>query len=204
MNGQEKQTLLDEGINAVQAALTVYSHENNPLNWAKAQQLLGTFLYSKQGHAEKASLIEMIKAAIDAFRASLEIYTKENNENDWARSEYELGMAITSLFDISQEEINSDSVVSALTALKSALEVYDIDKYPQGWALANFGIAYTYYLSARSLEDKNNQVAQLHVAYQILESVLNSHILNTAQENHALPTRLFQQIKNDLATLENT
>jgi hypothetical protein len=176
---------------------------NNPLKWAQAQHLLGTFLFHKEGLLEIPLQIETIKIAINAFRSTLEIYTKEKNENEWARSQYDLGMAITSLFEMSQENINPELVVSALTALQSALEVYNSDQYPNKWVLANIGIAYIYYISAWFIEDKDMQIVQLRKAYHVIESVLTSHILITTQESQSLPVTLFQQIKEVLAKLEN-
>ena len=123
--------------------------------------------------------------------------------NDWARSQYDLGIAIASLFEISHENINPVLVASALTALQSALEVYNSDQYPREWTLANISIAYTYYISAWFIEDKNEQVALLREALRILESVLTSHISNTTQEEGTLPIRLNQQIKEYLAKIEN-
>ncbi len=200
-DSQKRQTLLDEGLDASKAALSIYTHENNPLNYAKAEQLLGTFLFLKTFPSDDALQIETIKAAISAFRSALEIFTKENSMTDWAQTQHALGDAITSLFELLQENITPDLVFSAIKAYQSALEVYTPENNPSSWARANIGIALTYHVSTLFMEDKNKQVALLHEAHRILDSVLISH--TPTREEHIFLTMLIQRIKDDLDKIEN-
>src|SRR5258708_23537740 len=82
---QKRQTLLDEGLDASKAALSIYTHENNPLNYAKAEQLLGTFLFLKAFPSDHALQIETIKEDINAVLSPLETFTKEDTTTDWAQ-----------------------------------------------------------------------------------------------------------------------
>ncbi len=201
---QERQPLLDEGLNASQAALSVYSHENKPLNYAKAEQLLGTFLFYNDFPSDSALQIERIQAAINAFRSALEIFTKENSVSDWAQTQYALGNAITSLFDLLQENITYELVAEAIKAYQSALEVFTPEKNPKEWAGANIGLAVTYHVSSLHVMDKSIQVALLHEAQRNLDSVLTIQNSNSPQEVTMFAKMLFQRIEDDIDTIENT
>ncbi|MEG4144363.1 tetratricopeptide repeat protein, partial [Microcoleus sp. Pol12B5] len=80
---------LERAIAFYTAALTVYTREAFPQDWAMTQNNLGV-AYSNRIRGEKAENIEM---AIGYFTAALTVYTREAFPQDWAMTQNNLGEA---------------------------------------------------------------------------------------------------------------
>src|ERR1019366_4283773 len=63
--------------NAYLAALTVYTREQLPQNWATTQNNLGNALDDQAGRSEGAQASQYLQQAIDAYRSALQVRTRE-------------------------------------------------------------------------------------------------------------------------------
>jgi tetratricopeptide (TPR) repeat protein len=78
-----------KAIEAFEAALTVYSKDAYPADWASTQTNLGVAWENRP----TGKIVENVKKAIAAYEAALTVYTKEAYPRDWARTQMNLGNA---------------------------------------------------------------------------------------------------------------
>ncbi|WP_375467171.1 tetratricopeptide repeat protein, partial [uncultured Nostoc sp.] len=79
----------DVAIAGYEIALSVYTRDAFPLDWARTQNNLG-FAYWNRIKGERA---ENLETAIAAYNQVLEIYTRDAFPLDWARTQSNLGLA---------------------------------------------------------------------------------------------------------------
>ena len=110
-----------------EAALTVYTREAFPQNWAKAQSNLGV-AYRKR---IKGSRADNIEAAIKAYEAALTVFTRETFPQNWAMTQHNLGSAYNDRIQGSR----ADNTEAAIKAYEATLTVYTREDFPQDWAM---------------------------------------------------------------------
>jgi tetratricopeptide (TPR) repeat protein len=113
---------LEEALASYRAALEVYTRDQRPLEWARAQNNLGKALRALgEQKGEPAALEE----AVLAYRAALEVYTRDRQPLEWARTHNDLGDALQSL---SKQREDPDILEAAASAYRAALEVESPDQ----------------------------------------------------------------------------
>jgi hypothetical protein len=85
----ERDDNLQRAIAAHEAALTVYTKDSHPLEWAKTQTHLG-HAWRELPTGDKR---ENIRRAIAAYQAALTIYTRDAQPSEWAGAQNKLGEA---------------------------------------------------------------------------------------------------------------
>jgi CHAT domain-containing protein len=132
----EKADNLERAICAYRKALSVYTPQAFPQEWAMTQNNLGT-AYHQRIREEKAENLEL---AIAAFLAALEIRTCEEFPQEWAMTQNNLGNAYRDRLGGEK----ADNIEMAISAYQAALEVYTREAFPQEWAMTqnNLGNAY--------------------------------------------------------------
>jgi len=143
-----KPASLEIAITGYNIALTVYTHENFPVDWAITQNNLGV-AYSDRIKEDKAENIEL---AIKSSQAALEVRTRENFPVEWATTQNNLGNA----YSDSIKEDKADNIELAIKSYQDALEVYTPENFPVEWAMTqnNLGAAYR----DRIKEDKADNI----------------------------------------------
>jgi tetratricopeptide (TPR) repeat protein len=107
---------VEKAIAAYEEALTVYTKETHPIEWAKVQNNLGVALWVwPNGGRVKNS-----KKAIAAFEAALIVYTKEAHPAEWARTQCNLGNTWWGL----RIENKPENVKKAIAAFEAGLPLY--------------------------------------------------------------------------------
>jgi tetratricopeptide (TPR) repeat protein len=127
---------LEWAIGAYKAALTVYTREEAPHNWATGQNGLGT-AYKDRIREDRAANLER---AIDAFEKALTVYTREDAPHDWAMVQNNLGNAYSNRL----RDDRAANLERAIDAFEKALTVYTREDAPHRWATVqnNLGGAY--------------------------------------------------------------
>jgi CHAT domain-containing protein len=127
---------LEIAIAGYEVALTVFTRQEYPGNWAGTQNNLAA-AYTDRIRGEKAENLEI---AIAASEASLEVYTREAFPEYWAMTQNNL--AIAYLYRIRGEK--ADNLEMAIAASEAALSVYIREAFPEYWAMSqnNLGEAY--------------------------------------------------------------
>ena len=136
--GAQKQTVrLEEAVIAFQAALTEWTRERVPRDWARLQHELGRALLLSSDQSKDTARLEQ---AITAFRAALEERRHEHVRTQWANTQQNLGNALLRLGNRSK---GTAELHEAVTAFRAALKERNRHVFPQQWsALQNsLGVA---------------------------------------------------------------
>jgi tetratricopeptide (TPR) repeat protein len=127
---------LENAISIYQRALTLFSREAFPEDWASAQDKLGN-AYSRRIQGKRADNLEL---AIEHYQLALQVFTREAFPKEWARNKGNLGNAY-------RERIRgkgAENLELAIECYQLALQVFTCEDFPEDWASiqGNFGNAY--------------------------------------------------------------
>ncbi|MEG4171714.1 MULTISPECIES: CHAT domain-containing tetratricopeptide repeat protein [unclassified Microcoleus] len=127
---------LEIAITGYEVALTVFTRQEYPENWAITQNNLA-IAYNNRIRGERADNLEM---AISAYREALSVYTRETYPEDWAITQNNLGTAYHQRI----REEQSQNLELAIAAFWASLEIRTRDAFPIDWAMTknNLGNAY--------------------------------------------------------------
>ncbi len=152
----DKASNMEIAITGYETALTVYTREAFPQDWAMTQNNVG-LAYGDRILGERADNIE---SAIAAYESALEVRTREAFPQDWAMTQNNLGNAYSDR--ILGERANN--LESAIAAYENALEVRTREALPQDWAMTqnNLGNAY----GDRILGERANNLESAIAAYE--------------------------------------
>ena len=103
---------------AAEAALQVYGRGATPLDWARANALLGT---AQAVAGEREGSPEWLEAAISSYAAAMTVYTREAAPFDWARMQRNTG-AVLSL--LGEQGKSQAPLLQAVNCYRAALEEY--------------------------------------------------------------------------------
>ncbi|MCA3517385.1 MAG: tetratricopeptide repeat protein [Rhodobacter sp.] len=128
---------LEQAVAAYGAALTEWTQDRVPLNWAMTQNNLGSALRTL-GRREAGTA--RLDRAVAAFRAALTEFTRDRVPLDWARTQNNLGNALLTL---GQREAGTARLEEAEAAYRAALTERTQDRVPLDWAMTqnNLGTA---------------------------------------------------------------
>ncbi len=85
--------LLAQAVDAYRAALTVYTKDALPQDWAITQNNLGAVLQEQGTRTGSEAGRLLLAQAVDAFRAALTVYTKDALPQNWAITQNNLAKA---------------------------------------------------------------------------------------------------------------
>jgi tetratricopeptide (TPR) repeat protein len=124
-------------IESYRNILTITPRERVPLDWAMAQNNLGTALSTL---GERESGTSRLEEAVEAYRAALQERTRERVPLDWAMTQNNLG---TALFRLGERESGTSRLEQAVEAYRAALEEGSRERVPLDWAMTqnNLGTA---------------------------------------------------------------
>ena len=133
-DGESSLALLGQAVDAFRAALTVYTKEAMPADWATAQNNLGNALSVRgQRMGGEAGLV-MLGEAVDAFRAALTIYTETAMPAEWAMVQNNLGVVLRVQGEWTQGEAGLALFGQTVAAYRAALTVYTQATMPAQWS----------------------------------------------------------------------
>ncbi|MBD2139756.1 tetratricopeptide repeat protein [Anabaena sp. FACHB-1237] len=141
---------MEIAITSYEIALTFFTRETSPENWAGTQNNLG-LAYSDRIRGDKAQNLE---DAIAAYTKALEVYTRDDFPVQWATTQNNLGVAYSNRI----RGDKAQNLEDAIAAYTKALEVRTRDDFPVDWAMTqnNLGNAYRNRIrgdKAQNLED---------------------------------------------------
>jgi hypothetical protein len=141
--GAEGAQRLDEAVQAHRQALTVFTRDVLPYDWATTQYNLGLALVrlgEREGGAEGARKLD---EGVQAYRQALTVYTRDDLPQDWAGTQSNLGSALVILVMQKGGAEGARKLDEGVQAYRQALTVYTRDVLPQYWATtqSNLGAA---------------------------------------------------------------
>ncbi|MGK7957187.1 MAG: CHAT domain-containing protein [Crocosphaera sp.] len=140
-------------ITGYEIALTVFTFESFPVNWATAQNNLAN-AYRERIRGETA---ENIEQAITGYTEALKVYTFEAFPVAWAATQNNLALAYS-------ERIRgetAENIEQAITSYTEALKVYTFEAFPVAWAATqnNLAVAYLYRIRGERAENIEQAIA---------------------------------------------
>jgi tetratricopeptide (TPR) repeat protein len=127
---------LEIAITLYQAALTVYTRQAFPYEWAATQNNLGEAYRNRI----KGDRVDNLEQAIGYYQAVLEVYTREAFPQDWAMTQNNLANA----YNVRIKGGRADNLEMAIRYYQAALEVYTREAFPQDWAMTQNNLAIAY------------------------------------------------------------
>jgi CHAT domain-containing protein len=178
-------------IAAYEAALSVYTREAFPFEWAMSQNNLAT-AYSSRIRGEKAHNLEM---AIAAYEAALSVYTREAFPLEWASSQNSLATAY--IYRIRGEK--ADNLERAIAASEASLEVLTRDTFPLEWARSqhNLAAAYNYRIRGEKADNLEMSISAVQASLEVYTR--EAFPLEWASSQHNLATTYSDRIRGEKA-----
>jgi len=171
--------LLNKGIEAFNAALTVFSKENTPAYWIMVQYNLVSLSVAL---CHKAELVEQDKQnqlfdhALQTFRVLLTNHNHDHNPFAWAKAQTVVGAALVlkANFANNQEE-KHNLLDQAIQAHQSALTIYTKESVPLQWARTQFNLGSALSIDANLMlgKDRNKLLTEANEAYHAAVTILS-------------------------------
>ncbi len=148
-----KTSNIEIAITGYKVALTVYTREAFPNEWAGTQIGLG-FAYRNRIRGERA---ENIENTLVAYQAALTVYTREAFPYKWAAMQNGLG----NIYCDRIRGKRAENIENAIAACKEALKVYTREAFPYDWAATqqNLGNAYCERIRGEIAENIEHAIA---------------------------------------------
>lgn len=120
---------LTRAVAAYEAALTIWTKESAPIDWARTQDNLGS-VFAALG--ESSGDADNVSKAIAAYQAALSVRTREQLPRDWAQTQTNLGTVLRL-----QGERQDDPMtrLEAIEAFQAALTIWNPESEPFTWAV---------------------------------------------------------------------
>ena len=147
-------------ISLYESALTVYTNQNSPTEWARINNNLGT-AYTVRIIENKSANIEK---AIRCYSFALGVYSLKTSPQDWAMTQNNLGAAYRHRIELDK----SENLENAILCYNAALSVYDKRSFPVDRATAQYNLANVY---CDRLED--NKAENIEIAIEFYENALS-------------------------------
>ena len=131
--GTDIQKFLDEAVAAYRDALTVYTKEQLPQQWAMTQNNLGNVLGHQGTRTGGEAGTRLLAEAVQAYRDALTVRTKEQLPQQWAGTQNNLGIVLCNQDMRTGGEAGMELIRQAITAFELALEVRTREALPVQW-----------------------------------------------------------------------
>jgi len=201
--GPPRAQLLVEAVAAFRSALSVFTPEDTPDDWAGTQNDLAITLRKQADLAGATGGVgqeRLLVEAITACRAALTIFTPRRAPLEWAAAEHNLGLALSDQAALAEgferERLLSDTVA----AYRATLTVYNRDQHPSDWAATQHNLAVALDDLA-DLADGPKQMWLLAEAVAAFRSALSVYTREEQPEDWAATQNNLANALDDLADL---
>ncbi|QSJ20707.1 CHAT domain-containing protein [Nostoc sp. UHCC 0702] len=186
-----KASNIEIAITGYEIALTVFTREASPKNWAGIQALLGN-AYIDRILGNKA---ENLEQAIAFYLAALQIFTRANFPQDWALTQICLGEAYNNRILGNKAE----NLEQAITSCLAALQILTRDDFPKDWAgtQINLGVAYINRILGDKADNLEMAIAAFAAALEV--RTRSAFPYEWAATQNALGTAYRDRIRGDKA-----
>ncbi|NEO14418.1 MULTISPECIES: CHAT domain-containing tetratricopeptide repeat protein [unclassified Moorena] len=153
---------IEIAITGYEVALTVFTREAFPIDWASTQTNIGNAYY----HRIKGEKAQNIEEAIACWQQALTVFTFEAFPEYWARTQTNLGNAYRDR--IKGEK--AQKIEEAIACYQQALRVLTFEAFPDEWAKTqyNLGIAYAHRIKGDKAEKIEDAIPCFQQALRVL------------------------------------
>lgn len=154
-----------------EALLGVWTREERPEDWARAQMGLGAALIDLPA----GNRAENVHRALGALEEALTVYAKEKTPRGWAAAQLNLGNALCEL----PTGDRAENLRRAIAAYEASLTVNTRESTPEDWAWAQNGLGNAF----SALQDQPRAIAAFEAALQVRTRESNPYGWATVQNN---------------------
>ena len=141
--GEDIHKFLRESVTAYRAALTVYTKEQLPQQWAMTQNNLGKVLGGQGTRTTGEAGTRLLAESVAAYRAALTVRTKEQLPQAWAMTQNNLGNVLREQGTRTGGEAGTRLLAEAVATYREALTVHTKAQLPQAWAMTQNNLGAT-------------------------------------------------------------
>jgi tetratricopeptide (TPR) repeat protein len=170
-NQEEKLNLLNQAAQSHRAAITVFTKESVPLQWARTQLNLGSVLSNNAEIVQEEVRNKLLTEANAVFHAALTILSKESTPKLWCVAQFLLGTVLLQQVQLMSGKEQLQQLNEAIQAYYAVLEVYNKANSPAEWARVQNGLGKALYEKA-TLEDGLEEPSLLEESIQAFHNVL--------------------------------
>jgi tetratricopeptide (TPR) repeat protein len=173
----EKASSIEIAITGYEIALTVYTCNANPQDWARIQNGLGN-AYSDRVRGDRA---ENLERAIAAYEAALTVFTRDANPQKWATIQNSLGI----VYRNRMRGDSAENIERAIAAYEAALTVFTCEANPQNWTTTqnNLGAAYYHRILGERADNIEQAINAYEAALEVITCEADSQIWAGVQNN---------------------
>jgi len=164
---------LERAIEFYESALTVYTFEDFPKDWAAIQNNLGEAYRNRI----KGSRADNLERAIEFYESALTVYTFEDFPKDWAAIQNNLALAYINRI----KDSRADNLERAIKFYRAALTVYTFEDFPEQWAMTQHNLALAYINRI-----KDSRADNLERAIEFYRAALTVYTLENFPEDWAM------------------
>ena len=152
---------IEKAIASFEAALTFFTREAFPRDWAATQHNLGS-MYWARIRGERA---ENVEKAIAHLTAAQKVQAREDFPRDWAQTQISLGLAY-------QRRVRgdlADNLEKAIALYQAALTIFTRDAFPREWATVqlSLGLAYADRIKGERADNQGESIAYQEAALTV-------------------------------------
>ncbi|OLT66269.1 MULTISPECIES: CHAT domain-containing protein [Moorena] len=157
----DKASNMEIGITGYEVALTVFTREAWPQDWALTQYNLGNaYFYRITGQKE-----QNLEEAIACYQLAKDVYTREAFPEKWAMTQNNLGEAY-------RNRITGDkaqNLEEAIACYQLVKDVYTREAFPEKWAMTqtNLGNAYSKRITGQKAQNQEQAIACYQLALEV-------------------------------------
>ena len=198
--GEDSQKFLRKSVAAYRDALTVYTKEQLPQDWAMTQNNLGNVLGNQGTRTSGEAGTRLLAKAVQAYRDALTVRTKEQLPQDWATTQNNLGNVLGNQGTRTSGEAGTRLLAKAVQAYRDALTVYTKDQLPQDWATTqnNLGIVLDNQGTRTGREAGQALIRQAITAYELALQIRTREALPVQWEETMGNLKIAKQAFEDM------
>lgn len=155
-----------------EAALSVYTSDESPREWAQAQIEMGMTQRALAGECSDEAKEEYLKSAIERYRAALRVATPQAAPREWGEIHIHMAGAHRDLVALDTSG-PFDYLSRAISCYEQAQRLYSEHRHPRQWARIQMQMGETY-LAAHSGGRARNLERALEY-FQTAQRVFNEH-----------------------------
>lgn len=157
-----------------EAALSVFTSDEFPRDWAQTQIEMGSAQRALAGECSEGAKEDYLKAAIERFRAALRVATPQAAPREWGEIHIHMAAAHRDLVTLDKSGSGPyDYLGRAISCYEQALRLYSESRHPKEWARIQVEMGETYMAAHSGGRARNLEHAL--ACFQTAQRVLNEH-----------------------------
>lgn len=137
-SGDDRQPQFTRSVDCYDAALSIYTREQAPFNWALTYEKKANALRGLAGVLTSATRTVTLREVVLCYNRVLAVYDPQEVPNDWARVQNSKGRMLRELARGLSGKRKVQALRGSLACFDAAFTLYTPAESPEGWATLQF------------------------------------------------------------------